>query len=211
MLFRSKKARVDTKQERYGLLKKITLFFLLTTLALSFSFGSTTDKNSESIVMLSDITIDRSTGNRVYQNQAYTGSAFKYSKDGIVIGEEQFVDGRRHGHIKKWFRNGNVALESYYEKGRRVGETKSWWSNGNLRSLTYYVDDNADGVAWSWYRSGKKFKRYNHLNGHPIGIQQGWRENGKLFSNFEYRNGRTFGLRKSNLCVTLKDEKLQIN
>lgn len=165
---------------------------------------------STSEVLLSDISIDRLNGNRVYQNLPFNGEAVTYSKNGRMIEAEEFLNGRRHGHLKKWFENGVLAFESYYENGKRNGVSKSWWSNGNLRSLTEYIDDKADGVAWSWYRTGEKFKRINYLAGEPVGIQKGWRLNGKLFSNYEYKNGRVFGLMKANLCVTLEDEEIQI-
>jgi hypothetical protein len=41
-------------------------------------------------------------------------------------------------------------------------------------------------------------------------MQNAWRENGKPYINYEARDGRRYGLQKSNLCYTLKDQKLKI-
>jgi len=158
------------------------------------------------IVDLTEISIDKTTGLRMYEGQPYSGEARLYLVDGTLTRAEQFKEGRRHGFLRMWFPDGSPSFDSSYEAGKRDGTTISWWDNGNLRSRTHYVGDQPDGVAWSWYRTGEKFKRYHYEAGQPVGIQQGWRRNGKLFSNFEYRGGRAYGLRNSNLCVELEDE-----
>lgn len=160
-----------------------------------------------SVVMITDVTIDRATGLRMVDGKPFTGLAVSTFTNGNPASEERFENGRRHGTLRRWFQEGGLAFESRYEAGRREGVTTSWWRNGNLRTRTTYVNDRPDGVAWSWYRNGMKFKRFQYVGGRPTGLQQGWRQNGKLFSNFEYRNGRTYGLRNSNLCVELEDEQ----
>ncbi|WP_339720639.1 toxin-antitoxin system YwqK family antitoxin [uncultured Paraglaciecola sp.] len=157
------------------------------------------------IVDKSEISINQK-GQRVYQNQAFTGEMVSYHTPGKLATADQFVNGRRHGYARKWFADGLLGYESHYVSGAREGITRSWWFNGNPRSETFFVKGKSEGVAWHWYRSGAKFKRYNTLAGKPVGLQQAWRKNGTLFSNFEYKNGRIYGLRKANNCVGLENE-----
>lgn len=153
----------------------------------------------------SEISINKQ-GQRVYQNQPFTGEMLSYHASGALASADQFVNGRRQGYAKKWFADGVLGYESYYVSGVREGTTRSWWFNGNLRSETNFVEGKSEGIAWRWYRSGAKFKRFNTEAGKPVGLQQAWRKNGTLYSNFEYKNGRIYGLRKANNCVGLEDE-----
>ncbi len=154
--------------------------------------------------------IDQRTGLRNVDDVVFTGVAITKHQNGQRLTEEPFVDGRRHGTLRRWFADGQLAFSSVYVDGRREGETQSWWQNGHRRSQSFYVDDQPHGAALSWYRSGEKSKRYNYVAGQPVGLQQGWRKNGKLYTNFEYRNGRAYGLRNANLCVELEDENLVV-
>lgn len=162
-----------------------------------------------SVVDKSAISINRS-GERVYNNKPFTGEVVSYHPSGQLIKSDQFVNGRRHGHAKRWFTDGLLSYETNYIQGLRDGLEQSWWFNGKLRSQTHFVNGKAEGEAWNWYRNGAKFKKYNYTAGKPTGLQQGWRQNGQLFTNFEYKNGRIYGLRKSNTCVGLKDEAVAI-
>lgn len=145
-------------------------------------------------------------GQRVHENSPFTGTMLSLHDSGTTATEDQFVEGRRHGHAKKWFQDGTLGYEAHYMLGTKEGYTRSWWSNGAKRSSFFFADGKSEGTGWNWYRSGAKFKKFNNVAGKPTGIQQAWRKNGKLFSNFEYKNGRIYGLRKANNCVGLEDE-----
>lgn len=157
------------------------------------------------IVDKSEISINKK-GQRVYQNQPFTGEMVSYHAPDKLATADQFVNGRRYGYARKWFADGLLGYESHYVSGVREGITRTWWFNGNPRSETFFVKGQSEGVAWHWYRSGAKFKRYHTIAGKPVGLQQAWRKNGTLFSNFEYKNGRIYGLRKANNCVGLENE-----
>ena len=171
----------------------------------------TVDKGEPALrVNLDEILIDKTNGNRTYKDTIFTGIGMHFHPNGQPMAAEAFLNGRRHGSLKKWFANGRLAFNSNYQVGRREGLTQSWWENGNQRSLTTYLNDKPEGEAWRWYRGGENFKRFNYLAGNPVGLQRAWRLNGKLFSNFEIRDGRAYGLRNSNMCVELSDEEISI-
>ncbi len=187
---------------------------LTTTIGLFYSSGSDSrlapDDANQPQIELSEIVVDRATGNRTHNGAPFSGIAFQLHPNGQPKAQEEFLKGRRHGTLKKWFANGRMAFSSSYKSGRREGVTESWWSNGNKRSKTQYVNDRPDGEAWRWYRGGEDFKKYNYVAGVPVGLQRAWRLNGKLFSNFEIRNGRAYGLRNSNMCVELDNEEMSL-
>ena len=161
-------------------------------------------------VPLAAVSIARETGLRVVDGVAFTGRAVERFANGRLAREEVFVDGRRHGVLRRWFPDGQIAYEAWYEAGRRHGVAQSWWHDGTLRSSTPYRNDAVHGVAWQWYDDGQPYKRGHYAQGQPTGLQQGWRRNGALFSNFEYRNGRAYGLRNANLCVEVDDEQVKV-
>jgi antitoxin component YwqK of YwqJK toxin-antitoxin module len=163
------------------------------------------------VIDRSEISISRTTGDREYAGEPFTGLAVSYHSNGILAKEEAFLNGRRHGYVKHWFESGALGFASTYQAGRREGLATSWWGNGNKRSETLYVNDQISGISWRWYKTGEKFKRFNYLAGKPTGLQQAWRSNGKLFSNFEYKNGRVYGLKKANVCFGLEDEEVLLN
>ena len=206
-------SRVITKVHRVILTKTrigfALLFCLLASLAVfanTFEFWS----SSQSIVRKSEITMSKQ-GERIYQNEPFTGKMVSYYDSGAVASEDEFFMGRRQGYAKKWFTTGVLAYESQYLSGARDGFTRTWWVNGNPRSDFFYIMGKTQGIGWRWYRSGAKFKKFNNHQGQAVGIQQAWRENGKLFSNFEYKNGRIYGLRKANNCVGLEDEVISVD
>ena len=49
----------------------------------------------------------------------------------------------------------------------------------------------------------------NFDKGIESGLQRGYRKNGSLYANYEARNGRIYGLKKSKLCYSLENEKVQ--
>ena len=155
-----------------------------------------------------DIVISKKTGLRLYHGEPYTGEVVVYHASGKLAKLSNYNLGLRHGYLKQWFPNGVLSFSAEYVEGIPNGITQSWWENGNLRSMSTFVDGKANGESKQRYVTGELFKKMHYENGIEIGLQQAWRQNGKLFTNYEYVNGRIFGLKRSNMCVELKDEKL---
>ena len=190
--------------------RSLTLFFLVVAATLGpYFFGK--QATSRSVVDKSLVSIERSTGDRMYQGFAFSGDAVTYHPSGQLATLEQFEDGRWHGRSSRWFEDGTLSQESFYDRETPTGTHRSWWPNGNIKSQSEYVNGKLNGVLLKWYESGEIFKKLNYLDGNTFGLQQAWRENGALFANHEFRNGRVFGLNNSNMCTGLKDEAIAVN
>ncbi|MDO6711680.1 MULTISPECIES: toxin-antitoxin system YwqK family antitoxin [Aliiglaciecola] len=196
---------ISTDKQRFFCLGLRSICVLAVLMVGAITAATTLAPVTPLVIEKSEISIN-SQGQRVYQDEPFNGDMVSYHPSGSIATSDQFVNGRRQGHARKWFENGTLGYESHYVSGKRDGDTKTWWINGNPRSHFVYVNGKAEGTAWRWYRNGAKFKKFNYLAGKPIGLQQAWRLNGKLFSNFEYKNGRIYGLRKANNCVGVEDE-----
>lgn len=187
------------------------VLFFLAVAATLLAASDSKQLNSRLVVDKSLVSIERSTGNRIYLGAIFSGDAVTYHPSGQMATLEQFEDGRWHGQSFRWFEGGTLSQESFYDRETPIGIHKSWWPNGKLKNQSEYVNGKLNGVLLKWYESGEKFKRLNYLDGKTVGLQQAWRENGALFANHEYRNGRVFGLNNSNMCSGLKDEKIAFN
>ncbi|WOJ98212.1 toxin-antitoxin system YwqK family antitoxin [Congregibacter brevis] len=190
----------------YGL----TMFFLVVAATLAPAFVDD-EQTNRLVVDKSLVSIERSTGNRMYQGSIFSGDAVTYHPSGQLATLEQFEDGRWHGRSSRWFESGALSQESFYDRETPTGTHRSWWPNGKLKSQSQYVNGKLDGALLKWYESGEIFKKLNYRDGRTAGLQQAWRENGALFANHEFRNGRVFGLNNSNMCSGLKDEKIAVD
>ena len=198
---------LSTKRHRYPVVS--ILIALLIAACLAASPIQNKALYTEAGLLIADkseVSINRQTGLRMYQDKVFTGEARQYHSNGFIATAEQFLNGKRHGFWRTWASSGLQSLDAAYQNNRLEGTKRTWWDNGQLRSKNEYVDGVMQGLSSMWYRSGALFKRMNYVDGIEYGLQQAWRENGKLYANYEARNGRIFGLKKANLCYGLEDE-----
>ena len=88
---------------------------------------------------------------------------------------------------------------------------KVWDSNNNhtlVSHFNFYLGK-AHGEQRKWYPSSEIYKIMNFDKGIESGLQRGYRKNGSLYANYDLRNGRIYGLKKSKLCYSLENEKVQ--
>ncbi len=144
-----------------------------------------------------------------YKEKPFSGTALTYLANGTLVESERFVNGKRHGLLKKWYPDGTQSYQAHYQDGLLHGAGNSWWPNGQMRTASNYVDGVTHGKQKQWYRSGVIFKEINLMQGKEQGLQKAWRENGKIYNNYEAKNGRIFGLKRSKLCFELSEEEVQ--
>ncbi len=117
-------------------------------------------------------------------------------------------DGRQQGIAKTFFENGTTESIRWYIKGEKDSVHRGWWPNGKLRFEYHFNHGVYDGMFREWYFSGNMIQQLMYENGREV-YGKGWRGNGKLYMNFLVKNGRRFGLNNSNLCYSLKNEKVR--
>jgi antitoxin component YwqK of YwqJK toxin-antitoxin module len=170
---------------------------------------STTGIPNDTIVVTdSNLTLDN--GIYYFHKKAYSG----YIKEMYVPNQTKcifsFLNGQQLGLSLVYFLNGKLKESRSYKQGRSYGRSFGFWENGNPKFDYTYVDDRREGLQKQWYESGGKYSFLTYKNDREEGIQRAWRENGKPYINYEAKEGRRYGLQKSNLCYTLKDQKLKL-
>jgi antitoxin component YwqK of YwqJK toxin-antitoxin module len=161
-------------------------------------------------ILVTDSNLTLRNGIYYFNKRAYSG----YIKE--MYNPEQakclfsFLNGQQQDLSLVYFQNGELKESRSYQLGKSFGRHYGYWENGNPKFDFIYVNDRREGLQKQWYESGGKYSFLNFKNDREDGMQNAWRENGKPYINYEARDGRRYGLQKSNLCYTLKDQKLKI-
>ncbi len=157
------------------------------------------------------ITIQTIGGKGLYKGELFTGYAAKFFENNQPAEKVFYLNGKKEGIAKYWFENGTIRKTKNFAHNRLNGRTIIYFENGQKASLRNYLNNKLDGIQEEWYENGKIFKRQNCIAGKEEGLQQAWTRNGKIFANYEARNGRIFGLKRTNLCVNVKDEIISLD
>ncbi|WP_366186350.1 hypothetical protein [Flavobacterium ovatum] len=151
-------------------------------------------------------------GNGIYylNKRAYSGYIKEMYAPNQVKCVFSFLNGQQHGLSLSYFLDEKLKESRSYKLGRSYGRSFGFWENGNPKFDYIYMDDSREGLQKQWYESGGKYSFLNFKNDREEGMQNAWRENGKPYISYEAKDGRRYGLQKSNLCYTLKDQKLKM-
>ena len=120
-----------------------------------------------------------------------------------------YYKGKLHGITKTFYPNGKCRDERSYKDNLSYGSHVGFWENGNPKFDFIYYNDKLEGIQKQWYEDGKPYTMQTYANDSENGMQKAWRRNGKLFANYEVKNGVCYGLQKTNLCYTLRKEKIE--
>jgi antitoxin component YwqK of YwqJK toxin-antitoxin module len=132
----------------------------------------------------------------------------KYESDTLKsIGS--YYNGKRHGMTKTFYPDGKCRDERSYKDNLSYGRHRGFWENGNPKFDFTYYNDKLEGIQKQWYENGKLYTMQTYTNDSESGMQKAWRRNGKLFANYEVKDGICYGLQKTNLCYTLRNEKIK--
>ena len=129
--------------------------------------------------------------------------------------ESNYLNGKVHGYMRRWYENGIMAREAFYVDGESNGLETTWYPNGQIHAVTDYVNGKAQGYQEVWHENGTKYSQGNYVNGQPHGIHTDWYENGQKQSEYTYVYGEKHGVvtqwdqngNKTQSCYE-KDKKL---
>ena len=85
----------------------------------------------------------------------------KFDKE-LLISEEEYKDGKKHGISKSWHANGQLSSEYYNKEGKIDGVYKSWHNNGQLEKKYNTKDGNLHGIYKCWYDDGQLEDEFNY-------------------------------------------------
>ena len=92
-----------------------------------------------------------------YQGKDFTGTAIEKDRDGSLIAEVEFRDGKKSGRSREWFSNGKLRTEETYAIDVLHGESREWYESGALKAESTHelgiclrkVEYSADGEVTS--------------------------------------------------------------
>ena len=130
-----------------------------------------------------------------YKGKPFTGVCFGLHDNGNLEGENEMLDGLKHGKAVAYHDNGNLAYEANFKDDLQFGLWKDYNIKGQLVSEGLLKDGKPQGLV--------KF-RYYHKNGELEsegtsldGLQEGpWKyfyENGQLASEGDCKEGKPVG------------------
>ena len=160
-------------------------------------------------ILITNANLKLNNGIYFFNSKPYSGYIKEMHAPDQVKCIFSFLNGQQQGLSLVYFVDGKLKESRSYKDGKSYGRHFGYWDNGNPRFDFTYVDDRREGLQKQWYESGGKYSFLTFKNDRENGMQNAWRENGKPYINYEARNGRRYGLQKSNLCYTLKDQKLK--
>lgn len=102
------------------------------------------------------------------ENGQLGGLITEYYKDGKIVKEVNYKEGKQHGIEKRYFPDGKLEVEYYYENGEREGWGKIYHENGNLWIEAYYSNGDYNGEVKTYDKNGKLEKMEIYKNGFKV-------------------------------------------
>jgi hypothetical protein len=91
--------------------------------------------------------------------------------------------------IKKTYKEGNLISEEPFVNGRIHGEAKYYYQNGKLRRTIEYKDARRNGLFVYYYETGEKYSEELYVNGKINGVKHSYMKNGSLTMSCSYVDG----------------------
>ncbi len=124
------------------------------------------------------------------------GLALEFTKNGILISEKRYEDGRLQGISKLYYSSGKIMTEWAYKDDKREGIAIGYYENGNLKDKGYYKNDKLDGVVLKYRKDGTLKSKMNFKRDLPDGIAETFDIDGVLEYEYTYSNSQLI-LRKT--------------
>ena len=122
------------------------------------------------------------------KDQVKHGPYQKFTLDGGLVEEGQYVNGQISGERKKYAQGKLVAVETM-ENGEYHGLYQSYYPEGGPNSSGVYDHDQMVGVWKRYYRNGQVLEEVTFKDNLENGPFKEWYENGNLKAVGQYKNG----------------------
>jgi hypothetical protein len=93
----------------------------------------------------------------------------KYTyKEGVLVSEEPFVNGKIHGEAKHYYQNGKLRTIIEYKDARRNGNLVYYYDTGEKHSDVPYVNGKIHGTRHNYKKDGSLTMVCSYINGKPV-------------------------------------------
>lgn len=118
-----------------------------------------------------------------------------YYKDGKILSEEFYVDGKLSGNVKIFYKNGKLTENTEYKNGLKHGVSKKYTDKEVLIEELTFVNGKANGIAKYYEVNGSLKEKGVYEDGKRVGKWEFYIE-GEIVSDKEKKATKT--LKKSN-------------
>lgn len=94
------------------------------------------------------------------------------------------------GTKKEYYKNGNLLWEIPFLNGKIEGVLKTYYENGGLKAEMPYVNGKQEGVSKSYYKNGNLEAQISVKNGQQDGLTKGYDEKGVLVLELTFEKGQ---------------------
>lgn len=96
-------------------------------------------------------------------------SVWNYYKNDVMISEEKYKSGKKHGVCKQFFPNGALYESKTWKNGVEHGLWKKYYQNGKLMQETKFINGKLNGYFYIYTMSGTFDIRGQYKNGKKDG------------------------------------------
>ncbi|MCA8911031.1 MAG: toxin-antitoxin system YwqK family antitoxin [Planctomycetes bacterium] len=110
--------------------------------------------------------------------------------NGLLLKEQHYFDGERHGIQREYHENGRLSSESSYDHGRPVGSARAWEPDGQLRTEFNYKNGRPDGTWRTWGPNYLLEHIEHYKDGKLDGEERCWYASGRLMFVKVWKDGK---------------------
>ena len=114
------------------------------------------------------------------------------SDSGVLIGVEQYGDGKGEGSSFSWNPDASLHGIGGMRDGVMSGKWTFWYSNGELSAEGMYLEGEREGLWQAWYDNGRIRSRGSYTSGRRIGLWTDWQIDGSHLES-SYERGELLG------------------
>lgn len=120
------------------------------------------------------------------------GLHLAFNEQGQIQDSSEFIEGVLHGAHKSW-KDGQLILEEYYREGKLDGKRQAWSAGGKRLVQESWDSGQPSGKRLHWHENGRKKLDESYKDGQLHGKRREWYLNGKTKVEENYRSGLLHG------------------
>ena len=126
----------------------------------------------------------------------FSGKLQSFNKEGTLITERQYYQGRLEGLEKVFSEDGKLEEERMYKNGLIDEEEIYYYEDGKIAQKSQYIGDKKEGKSISYYENGEILAEISYKNNKRDGAYFLYYENGIKKEEGYFKNDKLEGISK---------------